>query len=154
MKHTFRKITAAIMAVAIIGTGSAMPTNTSAVQVGERIYTEEGIFVKGYGCYTLYEYKYLYDYHKTPVTNAVYMIGSQGEEVKWIQCAMNWIFRRNNQPLKIDGIYGTQTAYWVQAYQKAVGITVDGKFGPQTRSKVMDYLNRNVYRGKYYENLP
>ena len=93
-------------------------------------------------------YDYYYASHRQPGANAVYMIGSQGDEVKWIQCAMNWIFRANKQPLRIDGIYGSQTAYWVKAYQKAVGITVDGKFGPQTRAKVLDYLRRTPYKGK------
>ncbi len=74
-----------------------------------------------------------------------HVIGSQCDEVKWIQCAMNRIFRANKQPLEIDGKYDSKTAYWVKAYQKAVGITADGKFGPQTRAKVLDYLRRTPY---------
>lgn len=40
-------------------------------------------------------------------------------------------------PLTVDGIYGDSTTAAVEDLQKFFGVTMDGKFGPATRSAVM-----------------
>ena len=140
-----RKTIAAIMAMTVLSSGSVITANAETFDEWVANHSDH-TWIETLG--PTYEAKYYYASHPQPGANSVYVIGSQCEEVKWIKCAMNWIFRANNQPLTIDRTYDSKTAYWVKAYQKAVGITVDGKFGPQTRAKVLDYLRRTPYKGK------
>ena len=54
--------------------------------------------------------------------------GSQGDEVKELQTALN----NNGYKLDTDGIFGAKTQAAVKAYQKANGLSVDGVVGNNT----------------------
>jgi N-acetylmuramoyl-L-alanine amidase len=68
----------------------------------------------------------------------VYSQGSQGQAVKDIQRVLK---NQGLYPGSIDGIYGAQTAASVKAFQRNVGITVDGVCGPIT----LKYLGLQQY---------
>ena len=59
--------------------------------------------------------------------------GSSGNDVKWVQCALNQVL---GTKLDVDGIYGTKTKEAVRTFQKKVGISVDGIFGVNSRTKM------------------
>jgi peptidoglycan hydrolase-like protein with peptidoglycan-binding domain len=60
-------------------------------------------------------------------------IGVTGRDVSEIQAALNFHLRRPAfNPLKPDGIFGPDTDKRVRAFQKMVGITVDGDVGADT----------------------
>lgn len=62
----------------------------------------------------------------------------KGNDVKWVQYALvkKGFLAENNAKGKtnIDGAFGSATATAVKAFQKSVGITVDGKVGAVTRA--------------------
>ena len=58
--------------------------------------------------------------------------GSQGEEVKKLQTALN----SAGYGLAVDGIYGAKTQAAVKDYQSKNGLTTDGIAGTQTQSKL------------------
>ena len=63
---------------------------------------------------------------------ALLQSGSRGDGVRWVQ----WELDRLGYDLGsggIDGIFGAKTDAGVRAIQKAAGIVVDGKVGPDTR---------------------
>ena len=59
--------------------------------------------------------------------------GSSGNDVKWVQCALNQVL---GTKLDVDGIYGTKTREAVRTFQKKVRISVDGIFGVNSRTKM------------------
>lgn len=62
---------------------------------------------------------------------AVYLLGSRGPEVKQIQQRLSELQLYSGT---LDGIFGGGTDAAVRAFQKAKGLTPDGKVGPQTWS--------------------
>lgn len=52
--------------------------------------------------------------------------GSQGDEVKRLQTALN----QNGYGLAVDGIYGVKTQAAVRDYQSRQSLSVDGIAGP------------------------
>ena len=62
--------------------------------------------------------------------------GCTGNDVKWLQEAMT----RIGYQLVTDGDFGPVTENKVKAFQKAAGLTVDGKVGPATRKAIKDRL--------------
>lgn len=60
---------------------------------------------------------------------AVYKQGSQGQPVRDIQKVLQ---RTGHYSGSIDGIYGSKTTAAVKAFQRSVGISVDGICGPVT----------------------
>jgi len=56
--------------------------------------------------------------------------GDKGQEVKDIQQAL---LDKGYDPKGVDGIFGANTEKAVKAFQKANGLTVDGKVGPKTK---------------------
>ena len=60
---------------------------------------------------------------------AIYRQGSRGEAVRDIQKVLQ---RTGHYKGSIDGIYGSQTTAAVKAFQRSVGISVDGICGPVT----------------------
>lgn len=73
----------------------------------------------------------------------VLTVGSRGSDVSIMQSYLNAIGRytyRGITALKVDGIYGKNTALAVNEYQAAKQLKVDGKIGPITwNSIVRDY---------------
>ncbi len=59
--------------------------------------------------------------------------GTRGEDVKWLQSALN----ARGADLSVDGIFGSLTDKAVRAYQKTKGLTVDGIVGPKTRAALI-----------------
>lgn len=69
--------------------------------------------------------------YKCPKTG-VLKKGSKGVGVKWLQ----WELRSKGFDIEVDGFFGQITESALMKYQKAVGITVDGKCGVQTKTKL------------------
>ncbi|SFD04823.1 peptidoglycan-binding protein [Ruminococcus albus] len=74
--------------------------------------------------------------------------GSRGDDVKWLQCAINDLIvngdkngsRLSTSKLDVDGAFGNATKTAVLAFQRKYGLTVDGYFGPASRSKMKSVL--------------
>ena len=71
---------------------------------------------------------------------AIYRQGSRGEAVRDIQKVLQ---RTGHYKGSIDGIYGSQTTAAVKAFQRSVGISVDGICGPVT----LKYLGLQHHSG-------
>ncbi len=65
--------------------------------------------------------------------------GSQGDSVRFIQSYLTTVM--DTPQIKIDGIYGSNTVTLVSLFQSAYGLTVDGKVGPNTWSKMIVEFN-------------
>ena len=61
--------------------------------------------------------------------------GQKGENVKKLQRALNELGYGNSGTKSVDGIFGSGTQNAVKAFQKAMGIAVDGRVGPETKKK-------------------
>jgi peptidoglycan hydrolase-like protein with peptidoglycan-binding domain len=74
--------------------------------------------------------------------------GSRGDDVKWLQCAINNLIvngdrngsRLSASKLDVDGAFGNATKTAVLAFQRKYGLAVDGYFGPASRSKMKSVL--------------
>ncbi len=77
------------------------------------------------------------DPSKYPVPTRTLKKGSQGDDVKWLQAALNKL----GSSLTVDGDFGSGTEAAVKAYQKNNGLTQDGIVGPATRTKIQSALN-------------
>ncbi|SEK58063.1 peptidoglycan-binding protein [Ruminococcus albus] len=74
--------------------------------------------------------------------------GSRGDDVKWLQCAINDLVvngdkngsRLSTSKLDVDGAFGNATRTAVLAFQRKYGLAVDGYFGPASRSKMKSVL--------------
>jgi peptidoglycan hydrolase-like protein with peptidoglycan-binding domain len=62
--------------------------------------------------------------------------GSTGEAVRQLQTALQ---ETGNDPGPIDGVFGSQTAAAVKAFQAERGITVDGIVGPITWRNIDEF---------------
>lgn len=63
--------------------------------------------------------------------------GSQGQEVRALQDALNYQIRRGT-PLKVDGKFGPLTQARVREFQKAAGLQVDGIAGAKTQNALYE----------------
>lgn len=64
--------------------------------------------------------------------------GSKGTEVQKIQNFLTWYFP--TKPYLIaDGVFGTNTEAYLEAFQRMEGILVDGIFGKQSQKKMKGY---------------
>ena len=67
--------------------------------------------------------------HFSPVSAAVYRLGSSGQQVRTIQQKLkNWGYYSG----EVDGIFGSQTTAAVKYFQRKNGLTVDGIVGAAT----------------------
>lgn len=62
-------------------------------------------------------------------------LGSEGEDVKKVQAALNEIFE---DQLRLDGKFGPRTKEMVEAFQDDQGLNVDGVVGPITWRKLFN----------------
>lgn len=69
----------------------------------------------------------------------LYKQGTSGVPVQQIQSALNAVMGNN---LKVDGKFGPATAAAVEAYQRYVGLKVDGIVGPQTWEALVENHSR------------
>ena len=76
-----------------------------------------------------------YPYGKASETSGNIKQGAKGNAVKAIQYALNKLGYGNSGTSSVDGIFGSNTAKAVRAFQKAMGIKQDGIVGKNTRAK-------------------
>lgn len=76
-----------------------------------------------------------YPYGKASETSRNIKQGAKGNAVKAIQYALNKLGYGNSGTSSVDGIFGSNTAKAVRAFQKAMGIKQDGIVGKNTRKK-------------------
>lgn len=76
-----------------------------------------------------------------PVPSGILGTGSSGDGVKWIQTCLNELM---NAGITVDGIYGSQTATAVKAFQKVNGLTVDGVVGSVTTNKMLELWRKKA----------
>lgn len=87
-----------------------------------------------------------WNYSKTPVRTIRYKSPVMtGEDVKWLQQALNIVVNAN---LTVDGSAGPATQTAIKLFQRQYGLAQDGSFGPASRSKMVEVLNGL----KYFEN--
>lgn len=67
--------------------------------------------------------------------------GSEGERVRILQRALMAL--GFSDITKVDGDFGTATYKAVKAFQQTVGLTVDGKAGPNTLKKLETYFDKD-----------
>ncbi len=77
----------------------------------------------------------IYPYGKASETSGNIKQGAKGNAVKAIQYALNKLGYGNSGTSSVDGIFGSNTAKAVRAFQKAMGIKQDGIVGKNTREK-------------------
>ena len=77
----------------------------------------------------------------------VLSIGSKGNQVQWLQEILEIEYGFENSG-GYDGIFGTKTDTQVKQYQANMDITVDGKVGKQTMTKLINEADMpdNWYR--------
>ncbi|MEU6775188.1 peptidoglycan-binding domain-containing protein [Streptomyces sp. NPDC046759] len=83
--------------------------------------------------------------------------GSHGWGVKCVQESVNnWAARNgNDRPLAVDGRFGNGTRSWVERFQSASGIPVDGVVGKQTGNSVLANLQGDsTWRHDCYYYVP
>lgn len=74
------------------------------------------------------------DPYETP-TAIVIKEGQKGEKVRWMQWALNYEGCYATQSdSNVDGSFGPKTTKALKAFQKAHGLTADGKCGPKTQA--------------------
>ncbi len=76
-----------------------------------------------------------YPYGKASETTGNIKKGAKGNQVKAIQYALNQLGYGNSGTKSIDGIFGSNTASAVKAFQRAMGISADGIVGKNTKAK-------------------
>ena len=65
--------------------------------------------------------------------------GSKGTDVKHLQNFLNWAL---GSGLKVDGACGSKTVNAIKKFQKAQGLSQDGKFGSKSRAKAQALINK------------
>ena len=66
--------------------------------------------------------------------------GSQGDDVRWLQSALN---KAMNAELTVDGSFGNGTESKVIEFQSRCGLSADGQVGPATIAMLVDILSGN-----------
>lgn len=78
---------------------------------------------------------------KAQEDNGRYLVGAQGQVVKWLQMRLNTVFpdvlEVLGEPLKIDGKMGASTRSIVKLYQASKGLQDDGIAGPKTITELL-----------------
>ena len=117
---------------------------------------------------TAFAASYSVNYWEHSVPTRTLSNGCKGDDVKWLQCAINNLVAngdRNNSRLStskldVDGAFGNATKTAVLAFQKKYGLAVDGYFGPASLAKMKSVVRygpipfapveRNIPDGVYY----
>lgn len=111
---------------------------------------------------------YSVNYWEHSVPGRTLSNGCKGDDVKWLQCAINNLVtngdrsnsRLSTSKLDVDGDFGNATKTAVLAFQKKYGLAVDGYFGPASLAKMksvvrygvipFDPVDKNITEGVYY----
>ena len=130
MKNTLKKISAFVMALTLLSSGTSI-TKLVAPQLADTSITV-------YAAANATDY---YNHH-SPTASDCLQRGSKNDKVKWMQCALN---RLGYNAGTVDGDFGPTTEKAVKAFQKDNSLTVDGKFGKKSRSTMITLLKNNIY---------
>ena len=74
--------------------------------------------------------------YPTPPTGTYLNVGDSGNYVKWLQACLCQL----GYTVDVDGQFGNQTASALSSFQSAQGLTVDGGFGPECRTRILQLL--------------
>lgn len=74
--------------------------------------------------------------YPTPPTGTYLNVGDSGNYVKWLQACLCQL----GYTVDVDGQFGSQTASALSSFQSAQGLTVDGGFGPECRTRILQLL--------------
>ena len=134
MNNIIKKVSAIAMAFTLLGTGTTIVKSVS--PKSDNTLVADASLNLSYG-----DPENWYWADEPLATDNFYPgCGYSGRRVKWVQTAVNYLL---NYGLAIDGSYGPATKNGVMAFQTKYNyklgasrgyITVDGYFGPQTRS--------------------
>lgn len=131
MKRTFRRtISLVLVIVTLLSAVSVFALSASAASYPYNYYS--------------YDEPDSNDFARWSGTRVVKGSGTNKNEIKWIQAALNYCIRYeglNTSSISVDGSFGPASKKATVAFQKAVGLTPDGSFGPQTVSKMRSVLN-------------
>ena len=92
-----------------------------------------------------------HDQHVSPSAQPVLRQGDNGPHVTELQQTLSHLNYRTptHHPLVIDGHFGADTRHAVEAFQRELGLHVDGVVGKDTRS-VLAATQANPFTGKYH----
>ena len=74
--------------------------------------------------------------YSTPPSGTYLNVGDSGTYVRWLQACLN----QCGYSCDVDGQFGYGTAEALKGFQRAYGLTVDGGFGPECRTKILEVL--------------
>ena len=74
--------------------------------------------------------------YSTPPSGTYLNVGDSGTYVRWLQACLN----QCGYSCDVDGQFGYGTAEALKGFQRAYGLTVDGGFGPECRTKIIAVL--------------
>lgn len=81
--------------------------------------------------------------YSTPPSGTYLNVGDSGTYVRWLQACLN----QCGYSCDVDGQFGYGTAEALKSFQRKYGLTVDGGFGPECRTKIIAVLTvatRNI----------
>ena len=74
--------------------------------------------------------------YSTPPSSTYLNVGDSGNYVRWLQACLN----QCGYSCDVDGQFGYGTAEALKSFQRKYGLTVDGGFGPECRTKILEVL--------------
>ena len=74
--------------------------------------------------------------YSTPPSGTYLNVGDSGTYVRWLQACLN----QCGYSCDVDGQFGYGTAEALKSFQRKYGLTVDGGFGPECRTKIIAVL--------------
>ena len=74
--------------------------------------------------------------YSTPPSGTYLNVGDSGTYVRWLQACLN----QCGYSCDVDGQFGYGTAEALKSFQRKYGLTVDGGFGPECRTKIISVL--------------
>ena len=74
--------------------------------------------------------------YSTPPSGTYLNVGDSGNYVRWLQACLN----QCGYSCDVDGQFGYGTAEALKGFQRAYSLTVDGGFGPECRTKILEVL--------------
>ena len=74
--------------------------------------------------------------YSTPPSGTYLNVGDSGNYVRWLQACLN----QCGYSCDVDGQFGYGTAEALKSFQRKYGLTVDGGFGPECRTKIIAVL--------------
>lgn len=79
-----------------------------------------------------------------PTGKPILKVGSTGKQVQWLQYYLDQVVNNGSGALPADGTFYTRTEKALKAFQSMASAKADGKFGPETASKLKKYHTGGV----------